>query len=166
MYLAPTKKERKKEASESHSGHRPSCAFRGNFFQAGFFLAPPFPVRLPSEGSQPKTVTAVSLVPFITVIGLWNTDVLKVFLRNTAACQVLVHDAALRHNSLEGTELKNEDLRAESAGTASRRSDEARWLSFQCRMVLRRLSSSCAKNSMRRKGKCESQLKTLPLLTL
>ena len=33
-------------------------------------------------------------------------------------------------------------------------------------MVLRRLSTSGAKNSMRRKRKCESQLVTLPLLAL
>ena len=59
-----------------------------------------------------------------------------------------------------------EDLRAESAGTASRRSDEARWLSLSMLIFLRCLSSSCAKNSMRRKGKCESQWKTLPLQTL
>ena len=77
-----------------------------------------------------------------------------------------MHDAALRHNALEGTEHKNEDLRAESAGTTSRRSDGARWLSLSIQMVLRRLSSSGAKNSMRRKGTCKSQLVTLPLLTL
>ena len=77
---------------------------------------------------------------------------LKVLLRNdtTAACQFLVYDAALRPNALEGTELKNEDLRAESAGTASRRSDGARCLSLSMQMVLRRLSSNGAKNSMRR----------------
>ena len=37
------------------------------------------------------------------------------------------------HNALEGTELKNEDLRVESAGTANRRSDGARWRSIGVR---------------------------------
>ena len=100
----------------AYSGHRQSCAFRGNFFQASIFLAPPFS-RPPPLGREQKLVTAVSLVQIFTVVGLRGTDVLDVFVRKA-------HRGlpTLRHNALEETELKNEDLRAESVGTASRRS--------------------------------------------
>ena len=67
VYSPPSRNEKsKKEVTESHSGHRPSWAFRGNFFQAWFFLSPPFPRPLPLgkkiENTSPMSFWATSPV--------------------------------------------------------------------------------------------------------
>ena len=100
--FVPTKK---KEDTESHFGHRPSCAFRGNFFQASFLSHHPPPSSSPQKTVSKNSLLPSALFPIITVVGLRGTDVLKILMRNdtTAACQFLAHDAALRHNALEGT---------------------------------------------------------------
>ena len=131
-----------KKATESHSGH----------LSNKFSLHRPFPVHHPFAGSQLNLVTAVSLVPnpYCGRSPRHKSAEILLHINNIVACQVLVHDAAVRRNAFEETYLNRGDLCADSAGHCQ---SSQRWKSlafFSMQVFFPRLSSSGAKNSMTR----------------
>ena len=80
VYLAPTKKRKKPRNHTAATGQAAQSVAIS--FKRVFSRTTLPPSTSPRKGkSTKKLVTAVSLVPIITVVGLQGTNVLKVLLR-------------------------------------------------------------------------------------